>query len=127
MGAAEAVAHLTEVSEDVRAAVVFDGRGVLASTFDEVERARAVAAAAGELLAAARALRPSSDVEVEHVEVALPDAGVYALRSDKRTVAAITTPRPNGALVLYDLETCLAESAARRPAKARARSRDATA
>ena len=127
MGPPEAVAHLTEVSEDVRAAVVFDGRGVLASTFDDPERARALASAAGELLASARNLRPTSDADVEHVAVSLGEASVYAVRADKRVVAAITRPRPNSTLVLYDLQTCLAESAAREPSAARVHSPDAPA
>ena len=110
MGPGEAIDRLVEVSADVRAAVLFDGRAVLASTFDDAERAGAFAAAASELLDAASELRPSTDAAVEHVHAALGDRGVFVVRADTRTIAATVGRGAGSTVTLYDLKTCLEDS-----------------
>jgi predicted regulator of Ras-like GTPase activity (Roadblock/LC7/MglB family) len=106
MDAAQALAELTELSSQIRRAVVVRGDGsVLAATPGE-DAAATLATAALELLAAAFDLRAAPQ-EVTRVEVELADGALFVLHEDGRTIAAVTGPEPTSGLVVYDLRTCL--------------------
>ena len=109
MDVAQALSELTELSSQVRHAVVLDADGaVLGSTGDDSFATDALAAAARELAAAAGDLRgQSSNAAVRRVEVELAEGAVFVLRLGERTIAATTVPQPTAGLVAYDLRTCL--------------------
>jgi predicted regulator of Ras-like GTPase activity (Roadblock/LC7/MglB family) len=107
MDVAQALAELTQLSSQVRRAVVLDAGGaVVGSTDDDPNVAETLARAARELVDAAAGLRASGD-EVTRVEVELEEGAVFVLREGERTIAATTGPQPTAGLVAYDLRTCL--------------------
>jgi predicted regulator of Ras-like GTPase activity (Roadblock/LC7/MglB family) len=106
MDAAQALADLTEISSQVEAAVLFDETGdVAGSTLADEASARALAAAAGELLARAGSVGEGGDVS--QVEASTPDGSVFVVRDGSRRIAATTGPDPTIGLVFYDLKSCL--------------------
>ena len=106
MDAAEALADLTEISAQVRAAVVLDASGAIeGSTLADGERARELAAAAVRLLEAAGEVRGGAQAMQLHA--ATRDGSVFVVRGDGRTIAAVTAADPTVGLVFYDLKTCL--------------------
>jgi predicted regulator of Ras-like GTPase activity (Roadblock/LC7/MglB family) len=106
MTAAEALADLSDLSTQVRAAVLFERDGeVLASTLGDEERAQAVAAAARAALAAAADVR--SQAQVTALEAAVPGGSLFVAAGSRHVVAATTAPDEPAGLVLYDLKTCL--------------------
>lgn len=70
------------------------------------ERARALAAAGTELLAAAATIRPSSQ-DVARVHVDLERGSVVACTDGERSIVATTIAEPTAGLVAYDLRTAL--------------------
>jgi predicted regulator of Ras-like GTPase activity (Roadblock/LC7/MglB family) len=107
MDVAQALTELTELSSQVRRAVVLDAGGaVLGSTGADEGATETLARAARELVEAAAGLRGSGD-EVTRVEVELEEGAVFVLREGERTIAATTGPQPTAGLVAYDLRTCL--------------------
>ncbi len=107
MDVAQALAELTELSSQVRRAVVLDAGGtVVGSTGEDEGATETLARAARELVEAAAGLRGSGD-EVTRVEVELEEGAVFVLREGERTIAATTGPQPTAGLVAYDLRTCL--------------------
>ena len=123
MDAQQALADLTEISSQIRAAVVFDEKGqVTASTLPDGE---AFARPAGELLAAADELRPG-EAALTQLEVATSEGSVFVVRQDKASIAATTAPNPTVGLVFYDLKSALRSlkpdkpaTGARKPAAAK--------
>ena len=109
MDVAQALSELTELSSQIRRAVVLDSEGeVLGSTGDDAGAAQSLGLTARELVLAARDLRgEGADVDVTRVEVELADGAVFVLRQGERTIAATTGPQPTAGLVAYDLRTCL--------------------
>jgi predicted regulator of Ras-like GTPase activity (Roadblock/LC7/MglB family) len=108
MDAQQALADLTEISSQVRAAVLLDRSGQLvASTHAEETRARQLADACHELLAAAEEARRGGDRELTQLEAATRDGSVFVVREGDRVIAATTGPAPTVGLVFYDLKTCL--------------------
>jgi predicted regulator of Ras-like GTPase activity (Roadblock/LC7/MglB family) len=104
MDAQHALADLTEISSQIRAAVVFDDKGKVAgSTLPDGE---AFARAAADLLAAAQELEPGQS-PLTQLEVATADGSVFVVRQDKATIAAITAANPTVGLVFYDLKSAL--------------------
>ena len=104
MDAQHALADLTEISSQIRAAVVFDDKGKVAgSTLPDGE---AFARAAADLLAAAEELQPGQS-PLTQLEVATGDGSVFVVRQDKATIAATTGPNPTVGLVFYDLKSAL--------------------
>jgi len=102
--AADALAHLTEISTQIKAAVVLDREGkVQASTVDE-ERAGRIAASALELFRQADAQR---EQELVQLDAALAGGSVFVVRDEQRLIAATTTPGPTAGLVFYDLKSAL--------------------
>ena len=118
MSAAEqALADLTEISLQVRAAAVFDAKGeVAAATLDHPEPfIRAVQ----NLVAAAGEARGGS---LTQLEAATSEGSVFVVREGDSYIAATTTPEPTVALVFYDLKTALRASGAaeeKKPARRR--------
>jgi predicted regulator of Ras-like GTPase activity (Roadblock/LC7/MglB family) len=108
MDAAQALADLTEISSQIRAAVLFDESGeVAASTLDSQERSRELAQAAAELLRTAEGLRTGGDGELTQLEAATVDGSVFVVRQGPRRIVATTNPEPTVGLVFYDLKSCL--------------------
>ncbi len=114
MDGAQALAELVEISSQIESAVLADGDGaVLASTFDDEARARAIAEEARGLLegAAGPAGSPTQ------IEVAFHEGCVFVVTDGDRVVAAVTGRDPTAGLVFYDLKTCLRQSGEPEPAK----------
>ena len=109
MDAAQALADLTDISNQITAAVILDEDGaVRASTLGASERSGQVARRALDLLSAADEVRSRlGEGSVTQVHVSLRTGGVFAVRGDGRVVAATTTADPTVGLVLYDLRSCL--------------------
>ncbi len=112
MTAEQALADLTEISSQVEAAALFDGKGkVSAATLSESEPfVRAVQ----DLLAAAAEVRQGS---VNQLEASTLTGSVFVVRDGDSYIAATTGPEPTVALVFYDLKTALRAAAAAAPAK----------
>jgi predicted regulator of Ras-like GTPase activity (Roadblock/LC7/MglB family) len=111
MDAAQALADLTEISSQIRAAVVLaDDGSALAATPDET-RSTELARATQELLEAVA--RTSGDGRrLAQLEVSTPEGSVFVVRDEQRTIAATTGPEPTVGLVFYDLKSCLRSIAA---------------
>jgi signal transduction histidine kinase len=104
MDAGEALAQLLEVSDDVRAAVIFERGEPLASNLAEDEAAE-IAGLADAMLAYAGTLRKETDVK--QLEAVTPDGDVYVARKGERGVVAIAAPGSLAAVVQHDLRTLL--------------------
>jgi predicted regulator of Ras-like GTPase activity (Roadblock/LC7/MglB family) len=101
----EALDRLTEISSQVRAAVIADADGgVIASTVASDDAARRLARAARELIAAADRHGRASVVQLD---AATPEGNVFVVRHGDRLIAATTGPEPTVGLVFYDLRSCL--------------------
>jgi predicted regulator of Ras-like GTPase activity (Roadblock/LC7/MglB family) len=101
---ADALAHLTEISSQIDAAVVLDKEGtVVAATVDD-ERAGRMAGAALELFRRAGEQRGR---ELVQLDVALEGGSVFVVRDADRLIAATTRSEPTVGLVFYDLKSCL--------------------
>ncbi len=111
MDAHAALDKLTEVSQQVEAAVVVEGGEPLASTVDP-ERAARFAELAARILATADAI--DGDTPVLQVEAATEEGSVFLVREGDTIVAGTTAPTPVIGLVMYDLRTCLRALAAER-------------
>lgn len=112
MDAQQALADLTEISSQIRAAVVFDDKGkVQGSTLADGE---VFARAAAELLGAAEELRPGAS-PLTQLEIATGDGCVFVVRQGKATIAATTGADPTVGLVFYDLKSALRSIELTRP------------
>ena len=117
---ADALAHLTEISSQIDAAVVHDKEGtVVAATVDD-QRAGRMAGAALELFRRADEQR---EQELVQLDAALEGGSVFVVRDADRLIAATTRSEPTVGLVFYDLKSCLrslAEAPAEKPKPKRA-------
>jgi predicted regulator of Ras-like GTPase activity (Roadblock/LC7/MglB family) len=117
---ADALAHLTEISSQIEAAVVLDREGtVVAATVDD-DRAGRMAGAALELFRRADEQRRE---ELVQLDAALEGGSVFVVRDADRLIAATTRSEPTVGLVFYDLKTCLpslGEAPAEKPKPKRA-------
>jgi predicted regulator of Ras-like GTPase activity (Roadblock/LC7/MglB family) len=114
MDAAQALADLTEISSQIRAAILIDADGqVAASSGRDPDRAEQMARGARELLAAADETMGGAEARERLVQLqaATPDGCVFVVRDEGRVVAAVTVPDPTVGLVFYDLKTCLRHAA----------------
>jgi hypothetical protein len=105
--AAQALADLTEISTQIR-------RAVLASADGEVLTAHGasgdeLAGAARDLLSAAGETRPRGTLT--QVEAATGTGSLFVVRDGDRLIAATTGPEPTVGLVFYDLKSCLRAAA----------------
>ncbi len=106
MEAAQALADLTEISTQIKAAALFRADGSLdAATLADSSR----------FVEAARALLSSADgvrrEPLVQLEAATADGSVFVVRDGDRVIAAVTGPEPTVGLVFYDLKSCLRSSA----------------
>jgi predicted regulator of Ras-like GTPase activity (Roadblock/LC7/MglB family) len=108
MDAQQALADLTEISSQIRAAVVFDDKGkVLGSTVDESGRAEDLARSAAELLAIAEGVQTGDGRELRQLEAATDEGSVFVVRQGTIRIAATTGVDPTVGLVFYDLKSAL--------------------
>jgi predicted regulator of Ras-like GTPase activity (Roadblock/LC7/MglB family) len=108
MSPGEALSELTDLSNQVREAVLLGPDGdVLASTFDgDDTRAREVGSAAKAALEAAGRVREQGP-RVTALEAALPAGSLFVAAGEAHVLAATTGPEEPAGLVLYDLRACL--------------------
>jgi len=98
--AAQALADLTEISAQIRAAVVASADGaVVASTLP--------GHAAATLARAGSGLLREAGARAVGVEARTGEASVFAVRDEAHVVAAVAAQGAASGLVLYDLRTCL--------------------
>jgi len=109
MEAAQALADLTEISAQIEAAVLAKADGsIVASTTKDEGRAKQLAEAAVELVAAGSESRSEGpNLELVQLQAATPRGSLFVARDARHVVAAITGSRPTVGLVFYDLKTCL--------------------
>jgi predicted regulator of Ras-like GTPase activity (Roadblock/LC7/MglB family) len=119
--AEKALAELTDISSQVRAAVLFEPGGkVLAATLPE-DRAEDFAAAARLLLDQAEVVRDEGDARLTQLEAATASGSVFVVREGEHVLAAVTGPDPTAGLVFYDLRACLRGAAEEQKPKRRRR------
>jgi predicted regulator of Ras-like GTPase activity (Roadblock/LC7/MglB family) len=108
MTPAQALSELTDLSNQVREAVLLERGGeVLASTFGaDDDRAGEVGRAAAAALDAAARLREQGP-DVTALEAAVPGGSLFVAAADGHLLAATTGPDEPAGLVLYDLRACL--------------------
>jgi predicted regulator of Ras-like GTPase activity (Roadblock/LC7/MglB family) len=115
MDATEAIDELLRVSDEIRAAVIFDRGGELVASSLPDDQAREIAALGDAMLAYAATLRPIATVR--QLEVGTPNGDVYVARQGERGVVAIAAPGSLAALVQHDLRMLLGSASRRkRPA-----------
>jgi predicted regulator of Ras-like GTPase activity (Roadblock/LC7/MglB family) len=108
MDAQQALADLTEISSQIRAAVVFDEAGkVAASTLADSGRTEELARRAADLLTIAEGVRPGGDAELTQLEAATDEGSVFVVRQGPTRIAATTGVDPTVGLVFYDLKSAL--------------------
>jgi hypothetical protein len=106
-----AAERLCELSADVRAAVLVDAAGSLASACDEAGgQPRALGELARRLFEEVdRATRDWDTEPPEQVEVQVPGGAVFASRTPRWTLAAVAKRGALSSLMLYDLRALLGE------------------
>jgi predicted regulator of Ras-like GTPase activity (Roadblock/LC7/MglB family) len=108
--------ELLRVSDEVRAAVIFErGGDPLASNLGD-DDARELTALGDAMLAYAGTLRDAA--EVRQIRAVTQDGEVYVTRRGERAVVAIAIPGALPGLVQHDLRTALAGDTRRRKAVA---------
>jgi hypothetical protein len=116
----QALRELLDVSEDVVAAVLFDGEGEPLAASVGADEARSAAEIAVAMLAYADTLR--TDAAARRLEAVTPDGSIFVVREGNRAILAATGPDPVPGLVLHDLHTVLRKTGGRRRKKANASS-----
>src|SRR4051812_37115323 len=106
MDAQQALADLTEISSQIRAAVIFDEQGAVAGSTLDGDRADALAKSAGELLAAADGVKDDG-ADLTQLEAATAEGSVFVVRQGPTRIAATTGADPTVGLVFYDLKSAL--------------------
>jgi hypothetical protein len=104
MDANVALAQVLEVSDDVRAVVVFEHGEPVASNLSEDEAAE-IAGRADAMLAYSGTLRRG--VDVKQLVAVTRDGDVYVVRQGERGLVAITSPGSLVGVVQHDLRTLL--------------------
>jgi predicted regulator of Ras-like GTPase activity (Roadblock/LC7/MglB family) len=112
MDASDALEELLRVSDEVRAAVVFERRGEPIAANLPDEEAQEVASLADAMLAYAATLREAA--EVRQLQAVTTDGDVYVVRQGERAVIAIATPGSLAGLVQHDLRMLLSSLSRRR-------------
>jgi predicted regulator of Ras-like GTPase activity (Roadblock/LC7/MglB family) len=106
-----AAERLSELSADVRAAVLLDAAGSLAGTSEAAQDdARALGELARQLFEEVdRATRDWDTEPPEQVEVQVPGGALFASRTPRWTLAAVTKRSALSSLMLFDLKALLGE------------------
>lgn len=133
MDAKQALADLTEISSQIRAAVLLSDDGTIAGSTLDDEQADRMAKAAQALLEAAERTRPGPGPRtLTQLEASTLGGSVFVVRDHGRVIAATTSPEPTVGLVFYDLKSCLRNASdsggkpqAARASKTRARAKPA--
>lgn len=108
MDAKQALADLTEISSQIRSAVLLSDDGTIAASTLDDEPAQRMAKAARALLEAAERTRPGLGPEaLTQLEASTLGGSVFVVRDRGRVIAATTSPEPTVGLVFYDLKSCL--------------------
>jgi predicted regulator of Ras-like GTPase activity (Roadblock/LC7/MglB family) len=108
MDAQQALSDLTEISSQIRAAVVFDDQGKVAgSTLEDAARSEELARNAAELLAIAEGVKTGDGTELTQLEAATEEGSVFVVREGSTRIAATTGVDPTVGLVFYDLKSAL--------------------
>jgi predicted regulator of Ras-like GTPase activity (Roadblock/LC7/MglB family) len=108
MDAKQALADLTEISSQIRSAVLLGDDGAIAASTLDDERAQRMAKAAQALLEAAERTRPGlGPGTLTQLEASTLEGSVFVVRGHGRVIAATTSPEPTVGLVFYDLKSCL--------------------
>ena len=119
MDAQQALADLTEISSQIRAAVVFDDQGTVEAATLEETRAGALAEGAGRLLEQAGQVKVGPATTLIQLEAATDEGSVFVVADGPKRIAATTASDPTVGLVFYDLKSALrsiaAKPAARKP------------
>ena len=111
MAANDALDELLRVSDEVRAAVVFEHGGEpVASNLPE-DDAREIARLGDAMLAYGATLRDAAGVR--QLRAVTPEGDVYVVRQGERAVVAVASPGSLAGLVQHDLRT-LVDALARR-------------
>ncbi len=110
MNVDEAIHDLLSFSSDVKAVAVIGEAGDVVAAAPSADAAALQSAAAG-LWAAAEACVRSSAGPLEHVVVHVGHGAVAMLRDGSRGIVAVTGPQPAVGLLLFDLRTCLTDTA----------------
>jgi hypothetical protein len=110
----DALKHLTEISRDVRAAVLLDKRGKLVASEGDPSDADRMAELGAELLEQARAASPGTPPA--QLEVAVQGGAVYAATDSRFTIVAVAGRDALSSLMFYDLRSALARLGERRAA-----------
>ena len=116
----QALRELLDVSEDVVAAVFFDGEGEPLAASVGADEARSAADIAVAMLAYADTLR--TEAAARHFEAVTTDGSIFVVREGNRAILAATGPDPVTGLVLHDLRTVLRKTRGRTREKANASS-----
>ncbi len=117
----QALRELLDVSEDVVAAVIFDGEGEpLAASSSGADEARSATEIAAAMLAYADTLR--TEATARRLEAVTSDGSIFLVREGGRAIVAATGPDPVTGLVLHDLRTVLKKAGGRTREKANASS-----
>jgi len=111
MDAKGSLDELLRVSEEIRAAVIFERGGAVIGSNLADDEAREVAGLGDAILAYAATLRA---VEVRQVRAVTPEGEVYVMRRGERAVVAVALPGALPGLVQHDLRTALAGAKRRR-------------
>ncbi len=123
MDAQQALADLTEISSQIRAAVLIDDKGAVAASTLGGEQAARMAKAAGELLSVAERTRPGlGPGTLTQLEVATLEGSVFVVRDHGRVIAATTSAEPTVGLVFYDLKSALRASVGKKQEAPQAKS-----
>ena len=101
MDVAQALSDLTEISSQIREAVVVDGSGSVLGASGGSER---LAEAGLRLLEEGKR---AGTGEPTQLEASTLQGSVFVLRDGGRTIVATTGPEPTVGLVFYDLKSCL--------------------
>jgi hypothetical protein len=101
----QALRELSDVSEDIVAALILDRKGESVAATVGDDAARTAAEIAGSMLAYADALRTGASVE--RLEAVTPDGSLFLVREGNRTAVAATGPDPVAGLVYHDLRATL--------------------
>lgn len=109
MDPAEALAELKQVSSQIDRVAIARGDGTIEATTlaDPGTAERLVGAARAMIEAAERARERLERPELSQLEVATPEARVFAVRDGDRMIVATTGNDPIVGLVFFDLKACL--------------------
>jgi predicted regulator of Ras-like GTPase activity (Roadblock/LC7/MglB family) len=105
--AAQALEDLTEISSQIRAAVLFDeGGSVLGSTLSDDGSSSELVRAANQLLDAAAEMQ-MGEGKLTQLDAATHDGSVFVVSDGDRRIVATTAAEPTVGLVFYDLKSAL--------------------